>query len=206
MSALARFAAFVGDTRQLTQPLGYGFAMSLNVYPWQVGRRGARAWDRAGEGPRGHLGFFGFGGHARAPELLRLPSADDPLGPRSPRWQRVGHTDFAIGLAGRTDLGRVFLGAQLGGGLAISEFLRPTEARVGGDQRYEGFDPLLRGSTQLGVGLRGSHGLVFGLALTKVFSGERVPLDVDGDPDAGDPSARPFDFLAEFNFGYHARF
>jgi hypothetical protein len=185
VSALLRFGLMLGETRQLTQPVGYGFGMVMRVHPWRAGAA--------------HLGFAFTGGHLRAPQLERLPPADDPNGPLTARWQRVALSDFSGGLSLRAPLGPVVFSSELAGGVVIGEFVRPTSSSAIDDEVYESVDPSLRAGMWLGAPFRNNHGLVVGVALTKVFSGIEVA-------DAQGQGLSPFDFVTELSFGYQGWF
>jgi hypothetical protein len=157
----------------------------MRVHPWRVGSA--------------HLGFAFAGGHVRAPQLLRLPASDDPTGPESPRWQRVAMSDFAGGLSFRVPMGSLVFSSELAGGLVIGEFLRPTSSSATQDERFESVDPSVRAGMWLGAPFRDNHGVVVGLALTKVFSG----LEVQNAQGVG---FTPFDFVTELSVGYQGWF
>ncbi len=185
VSAQARFVVMLGETRQLSQPIGYGFGLTMRVHPWRAGSA--------------HLGFSFSGGHLRAPQLERLASVEDPNGPLSPRWQRVAMSDFAGGLSLRAPAGPIVVSTELGGGLVIGEFVRPTAAEVVEDEVYESVDPSIRAALTVGAPFRNNHGLVVGVGLTKVFSGLPVP-------DEFGREFSPFDLFAELTFGYQGWF
>jgi hypothetical protein len=185
VSAVARFAVMLGDTRELTQPIGYGFGIVMRVHPWRVGAA--------------HFGFTFNAGHLRAPQIERLAPSDDPTGELTPRWQRVAMSDFGGGLSFRAPLASIVFASELGGGLVVGEFLRPVSASATEDERYEAVDPSMRAGISIGAPFRDNHGVVVGLALTKIFSG----IDVEGDDGR---SYTPFDLVTEVNIGYQGWF
>lgn len=185
VSAVARFAVMMGETRQLTQPIGYGFGIVMRVHPWRLGAA--------------HFGFAFAAGHLRATESSQQSALDDPAGPTTTRWQRLAMSDFSGALSLRAPLGPVVFSTELGGGLVIGEFLRPTSDSPTEDERYEAVDPSMRAGMWLGAPFQNNRGVVVGVALTKIFSG----ITVD---DGTGHRLRPFDLVTELSIGYQGWF
>ena len=77
--------------------------------------------------------------------------------------------------------------------------MRPTSSAATEDERFESVDPSVRAGMWFGAPFRDNHGVVVGLALTKVFSG----LEVQNAQGVG---FTPFDFVTELSIGYQGWF
>ena len=108
-------------------------------------------------------------------------------------------SDFAGGLSMRVPAGPIVFSPELGGGLVIGEFVRPTAAEAVHDEVYESVDPSIRAGLSVGAPFRNNHGVVVSLGLTKVFSGIDV-LDDQGE------LLTPFDLFTELSIGYQGWF
>jgi hypothetical protein len=193
LSAAARLGVLAGPGAELIQPVGFGFALQFRFHGLAIGPT--------------RLGVEAHAGHLRFMER-RVVLATDEAGneQRVRRWAALGHTDFALGPSLQIPVRPLILGLGVGGGLAISHFVRPLGPDVTDEEDTSDVSAMIRAGGQVAVPVRRNQGIALGAAYWQIFSRTQVLADpLEAAPDA-EPDTSPFDLAVEVYLSYQMWF
>ncbi len=169
VSAALRFAVNLGQSQELIQPFGFGFAMQLKGHLWQLGQT--------------RFGFAFVGGHSRFldSQKYEIETGDPSTGVGAvvaeSRPLLLANTDFSVGPALQIPLGQIFVELELCAGLSILQFIRPLGPLAQQEESLVVVAPMLRPSLGVGIPIRSNQGIGIGLAFEKVWTNTVVVTD-----------------------------
>ncbi len=194
VAANARMGILLSSGAAFVQPpLGFGFGLDLRYHALPLGPM--------------RFGFEFQAGHTRFPSRASFTGVDPSSGQVGTvtRWAILAHTDLTFGPSFQIPAGPVFIQVGGGGGLAVSQFRRPTGPDPRTDQQVVGYEPTLRADASIAIPIVRNQGLSLGVNYHKIWSNQRVVSDLQAPADAT-PDSAVFDMHLDIHLAYQVWF